>query len=152
MSTVSDLKKSLMQLDIRSLTEGIIESNEQIIVDLNREDQIFIDGIDSRGRSLDTYAKSTQRMYDKDPPADLTGMMKTYRTPLNLFWTGKSYYGFKTYTRGDSLFITTNSRGRKLLIENGGPAIFGLTPDNQEVVNWEIIAPELIEAIRKKIL
>jgi len=152
MSTVSDLKKRLLKVDIRSLTADIVKDKEQIIVDLNREDQIFIKGVDAKGNPLDKYAKSTMKKYHDDPPADMTGMIKDGGETYNLFWTGKSYYGFKAYIRGTNLYITTNSRGRKLLMENGGSSIFGLTPDNQEIVNWDIIAPELIERIRKKIL
>lgn len=152
MSTVSDLKKRLLKVDVRSLTADIVKDKEQIIVDLNREDQIFIDGVDALGRPLDKYANNTQAYYDREPPNDLTGMFKTGGESFNLFWSGKSYYGFKTYIRGNNLYITTNQRGRTLLIENGGSNIFGLTPDNQEVVNWEIIAPELIEQIKKQVL
>jgi len=149
MSTVSDLKKRLEMVNVRSLTADIVKTHEQKIVDLNREDQIFIKGIDALGRSLEKYAQKTQKYYDDSPPSDTTGFIKDAGTPYNLFWTGKSYYGFKTYIRGDKLYITTNARGRKLLLENGSVSIFGLIPENQEVLNWEIIAPDLIEAIKK---
>lgn len=152
MATVSDFRKNLKNVDVESLTKAIINDNQVVIVDLNREDQIAVRGIDSKGQSLSVYAPRTQSIYDASPPADLGGMFKTWKTAYNMFWTGKSYYGFKAYMKGMKLHITTNSRGRKLLFMNGGPDIFGLTPENADIVNWEIIAPKLNESIKKKLL
>ena len=154
MPTVSDFRENLMKVDVKSLTKAIVTkpSVQTQIVDLNREDQIAIKGIDSKGQPLFTYAAATQSIYDANPPMDLGGMFKEFKTPFNLFWTGRSYYGFKAYIKGDKLYITTNSRGRKLLMMNGGDEIFGLTPENAIIANWEIIAPELNEHFRQQLL
>jgi len=151
MPTVGDFLENLKKVDVKSLTKAVVaEKSVQVrIVDLNREDQIAVGGIDSKGKPLLTYAASTQRFYDANPPNDTGGMFKDYKTPYNLFWTGKSYYGFRAYVKGNKLYITTNPRGRKLLILNGGDEIFGLTDGNAAIANWEIIAPKLNESIRK---
>ena len=154
MPTVSDFRKNLMKIDVKSLTKAIVsEPGIQVqLVDLNREDQIALGGIDSKGQPLFTYAASTQGIYDANPPMDLGGMFKTWKKPYNLFWTGKSYYAFRAYVKGDSLYITTNPRGRKLLLMNGGDNIFGLTPENALIANWDIIAPKINEAFREQLL
>ncbi len=152
MPTVSDFLDNLKKVDVKSLTKVIVAEKNTVIVDLNREDQIFRDGVDSKGQPLFTYGPGTQIIYDSNPPANTEGMFKEWKTPFNLFWTGKSYYGFKAYVKGSKLYITTNSRGRKLLIMNGGAEIFGLTDDNAAIANWKIIAPELNAKIRDHLL
>ena len=154
--TVSDFLKNLRGVDIESLTDTIIKENHDQIVDLNRRDQILNRGVDADGKTLGGYAKSTQSFYDDDVELgivnDFTGADKSYNSSYNLFWTGKSYKGFKAWRDGLMLYITTNARGIKLLIQNGGENIFGLTTKNDNIVNWKIIAPKLNEKIRNKLL
>ena len=152
MVTVSDFLKNLRAIDFKSLTKTIVEENEKAIVDLNRRDQIFDKGIDAEGRKLSTYAPSTQSIFDTQDNGSDMGRHKPTGYSYNLFWTGQSYYGFYAYVRGLNLYITTNARGRKLLIQNGGENIFGLTLENQNKVNWQIIAPKINEAVREKLL
>jgi hypothetical protein len=151
MPTVSDFRKNLKMVDVKSLTTLVVEQNQNEIVNLNREDQIFKQGVDSQGRPLPFYSMATQAIYDQDPPADTRGENKPFGESFNLFWSGDSYHSFFAYVKGDKLYITTSPRGRKLLLMNGGEEIFGLTTDNTYKVNWEIIAPKLNEAIRQKL-
>ena len=152
MPTVSDFRENLKKVDVKSLTKAAVDKTENEIVNLNREDQIFQKGIDSKGRSLFKYAPSTQAIFDSDPPVDTKGENKQRGTNYNLFWSGDSYYSFYAYVKGDKLYITSSQRGRRLLLKHGGDDIFGLTPENAIKANWEIIAPELNEAIRKQLL
>ena len=152
MATVSGFLDKVKNVDVKSLTKAVIQENERQIINLNRKDQIFDKGIDSEGKVLGNYSPSTQAFYDKDDPNDPMGSDKRAYSRFNLFWTGQSYYGFRAYMKGLKMFITTNSRGRKLLIENGGANVFGLTTENDRKVNWEIIAPKLNEKIRKILL
>ena len=152
MVTVSDFLENLRAIDFKSLTKTIVEDNQKAIVDLNRRDQIFDRGIDALGNKLPTYAASTQSIFDtKDNGSDM-GRHKPKGYSYNLFWTGQSYYGFYAYVKGLNLYITTDTRGRKLLIQNGGENIFGLTLENQNKVNWQIIAPKINEEVRRKLL
>jgi len=148
MVTVVDFLDNLKMVDVKSITETIISENEHEIVDLNRYDQIFVKGIDADGRSLTNYAPATQGIYDSDLPLDLFGENKSTAQTYNMFWTGDSYHAFRAYVKGDKLYITTSPRGRKLLIQNHNDSIFGLVTENQEKVNYEIIAPRLNEKIR----
>ena len=114
MVTVSDFLKNLRGVDIKSLTKTIIEEEERQIVNLNRKEQIFEQGIDSEGKTLGNYSMATQGYYNADDPDDPMGSDKRVGTRYNLFWTGQSYYGFRAYMKGLKLFITTNPRGRRL--------------------------------------
>ena len=147
--TVSDFLANLRSVDIKSLTDTIISENQNKIIDLNREDQIFNKGIDATGQKLSTYAPATQSIFDTKEPNDTKGRHKPRGVSYNLFWTGESYRNFRAYRKGFNLFITSNSRGRKLLIENGGENIFGLTKINKDILNWSIIAVKLNDKVRK---
>ena len=157
MPTVSDFRENLKKLTeqkVKSLTKAIVSDGivETKLINLNRHDQIFLKGIDSNGRSLFEYSPATQGIYDRKPPVDTMGENKPFNSPYNLFWSGDSYYSFWAYVKGNKLFITSSQRGRRLLLMHGGPDIFGLTPENAMIANWEIIAPRLNEAIRKELL
>lgn len=152
MPTISDFLENVRKIDVESLIKAVVSENQMAIIDLNRHDQIFEKGIDSLGQSLFNYAPATQEFYDKKPPADIMGENKGEDRRFNLFWTGDSYYSFYAYVKGDKLYITTSPRGRKLLIMNGGTEIFGLTNENSDIANWDIIAPKLNAKIKNKLL
>lgn len=152
MPTVSDFRENLKRIDVKSLTKLVVEQNQNAIVNLNREDQIFKQGIDSTGRSLPFYSPATQTIYDSEPPIDTRGENKGRTMPYNMFWTGDSYHSFYAYMKGNAVYITTSQRGRRLLLLNAGPDVFGLTDANKNILNWQIIAPKLNEAIRQKLL
>lgn len=153
MVTVVDFLGNLQKVDVKSITETIVKEKEASIVDLNRYDQIFLQGVDADGKSLYTYSPFTQQFYDNDESImDRMGENKSRFDRLNMFWTGRSYHSFQAYVRGNSLYITADARARKLLIQNSSDSIFGLTDRNKEIVNWEIIAPELNDRIREMLL
>ena len=152
MPTVSDFLENVKKIDVKSLIKACVSENEIRIINLNREDQIFKDGIDSNGQSLFNYAPATQNFFDKNPPTEHRGENKGERDRYNLFWSGDSYHSFFAYVKGNKLFITTSPRGRKRLMLHGGQEIFGLTNKNSEIANWDIIAPCLNEKIRKQLL
>jgi len=152
MPTVSDFLINVKKIDVKSLIKAVVRENEVQIINLNREDQIFKKGIDSKGRSLFHYEQATQGFYDDNPPTDNRGENKGTDKRYNLFWTGDSYYSFYAYVKGDKLYITTSPRGRKLLMMHGGKEIFGLTNQNSDVANWDIIAPALNGKIKKLLI
>jgi hypothetical protein len=152
MPTVSDFLNNVRKIDVKSLIKAVVSENEIRIIDLNREDQIFKKGIDSNGRSLFHYELATQGMFDANEPLDTKGQNKSVSDRYNLFWSGDSYYSFYAYVKGDKLYITTSSRGRRLLQLHGGSEIFGLTNENSEIANWSIIAPALNVKIKNELL
>jgi len=152
MPTVSDFLENVKKIDVKSLIEVCVAENEVKIINLNREDQIFDEGIDSNGQSFFNYAPMTQNFYDEKPPTDHKGENKGENRRFNMFWSGDSYYSFYAYVKGNKLYITTSRRGRKLLMMHGGKEIFGLTNRNSEIANWEIIAPCFNEKVRKQLL
>ena len=152
MVTVVDFLDNLKRVDVGSITASIVKESEKEIVDLNRYDQIFLKGIDADGNTLLMYSPFTQAFYDRDDILDTMGENKSRFDRYNMFWTGRSYSSFKAYVKGDNLFITADARARKLLIQNSSDAIFGLTDENQDKVNWEIIATKLNGKIRDILL
>lgn len=152
MPTISDFLENVRSVDVKSLVKAIVSRNEIQIINLNREDQIFKKGIDSKGRSLFSYELATQGIYDANPPADTRGENKGVNRRYNMFWSGDSYASFYAYVKGDKLYVTTSARGRQLLILHGGTEIFGLTNNNSDIANWDIIAPALNDKIRQQLL
>lgn len=127
--------------DIPKETENIIKRNEQEILDLNRERQLYDRGIDSNSRPLLPYRPATIAI--KRSKGEIYN-----RTTL--FDLGSFYKGFKIKYNGLSNpfnIFSTDSKSTDLVDKYGD--IFGLTKDNEKYLNYEIIKPELEEFIKK---
>lgn len=130
--------------DIPKETENIIKRNEQEVLDLNREKQLYEKGIDSNGKRIVPYyspytialKRSNQEVYNR----------------VTLLDTGDFYKGFKIKFNGLSNpfnIFSTDSKSSDLIEKYGD--IFGLTKENEKYLNYEIIKPELEKFIKKNI-
>lgn len=129
--------------DIPKETEKIIKINEQEILDLNREKQLYEKGIDSNGKRLIPYSPYTVAL------KRLKGEIYNHPT---LFDLGDFYKGFKIKYNGLSNpfnIFSTDSKSSDLIEKYGD--IFGLTKENEKYLNYEIIKPELERFIKKNI-
>lgn len=117
------------------------ELKEQII-DLNREDQLFNQGIDSNGKFLGYYSS-------------FTIMEKKQRgLPYNrttLFDSGDFYNGFDLLISENSIRFFSRDSKTLLLQDKYDSGIFGLIKSNAEKMNYMLLAPKLEEFIRKSI-
>jgi len=139
-TTVRDYidKAKKVQSQIGGEIDKIVNSNKDEILDLNREEQMFKKRININGGVFGLYAK------------DYKGMAKGYPKekgkPYNLYKTGALYKGFNLLSKGnENKIIMDNSDSKKDIYGN----LIGLTKENQEVLNYDIIYPELMKFIKQ---
>jgi len=127
---------------LRSETDAIVMRNKAKILDLNRIDQLFDYGINSDGKSLKKYKPITIQ-YKME-----SGATYAYTTLKD---TGRFYDGFDLLKRGEFYSIFSRDSKSADLMDKYGNNIFGLTKDNEQVLNYQILKPE-IDAFCKKYL
>jgi len=143
-----DIDTYLKNLDfaianVEKESNSIISKNKERILDLNREKQLFDKGIESNGSkifpSYTAYTVSTKRLF---------------QLPYNrvtLFQTGAFYNAFDLRNQNGKITIFSRDSKTSELQDKYGSSIFGLTDENQRVLNYEIIKPELLTFINKYI-
>lgn len=140
-TTINDYieKAKLVQSKINSEIITIVNSNKDDILDLNREDQIFDSGIGINGSILGTYKKTRKNGATRGYP-------KNAGTPFNFFATGALFSNFNLISDGKKLTITNKDKKVGLLSKYG--EFIGLTEENKNKLNYEIIYPELMKFIK----
>ena len=118
---------------------GFIYKKEDIILDLNREDQLFNRGLLPNGMFSNSYKKTTQGF--------TRGYPKEKSRLFNFFDTGEMFDAFKMNTDGFELEIINNDPKVSLVSALAGGNIIGLTIENQKKLNYEIILPEILEYV-----
>ena len=120
----------------------IIYTNEIQIIDLNREEQIYKQGIGVLGNPLGNYQgfKTGQGK----------GFPKNRGDRFNLYDTGALYDSFEIKTDGHKLTIS-NSDSKVGLLEAKVGEFIGLTPDSQDKMNNQIILPKLQEFLNNRL-
>lgn len=152
MVTISDYIKKCQFVASEMLNEQekIVLSHETEIINLNTT--AFQEGIGSDEKVLKhsnekvfkgVYSLSTQLMN----PNKVAG------TPYNFFQTGNFLSNMQidlqpNLTKFD-IFSTGTGNGDKALFFKGYSNLFGLNKNNTEIVNKEIIYPELMKFIKK---
>jgi len=123
----------------------IIRQNEEEILDLNRDRQLYDKGIDSNG----------QRIFP--PYSAVTRLIKRSQgnifNRVTLFDTGDFYEGFRIKLNGYGNpfnIYSTDSKSSDLQ-EKYGSSIFGLTRQNEDYLNYQIIKPELEKFIKQNL-
>lgn len=141
--TVFDYMQAVQMVidSIPKETESIVQKNSEKILDLNRDNQLYDLGINSEGTKL------------FPPYANLTRQIKSNKLqPINhvtLFDTGEFYKGFRIKINYPSFSIYSTDEKTGILQDKYGSNIFGLITENQKIVNYKIIKPELDAYIKK---
>lgn len=120
---------------------GIMYKKEDIILDLNREDQLFNKGVLPDGMFSNSYKRTTQGF--------TRGYPKEKSKLFNFFDTGEMFKDFKMNTDGFELEIINNNPKVSLVSALAGGDIIGLTAENQRKLNYDIIYPEILEYINR---
>ncbi len=128
--------------NIPNIVRDIIYDKEIEIINLNREEQIYKDGIDVQGNILGLYANNKE--------GKGKGYPKNKYESYNLFDKGNLYESFDITTNGFKLKITNRDSKVNILKVIVGDFI-GLTKENQYNLNYKIILPELQKIIKEKI-
>lgn len=125
---------------INQETAKTILKFEKQIVDLIREDQIFKDGEDGQGKIIGVYSTTRDKPFEHD---NNRGYPKIAGTQVNLFDSGDLHKSFTTDYGSFTLEVFPTDKKREELIKKYGDSIFFMQVKNQEVVNFEIIGPQL---------
>ncbi len=142
--TISDYMERLIrvQSQIGNEVDDIVISKEDEILNLNREDQLFDKGIDINGSLLGKY-KNTLNGKGRGYP-------KTAGDSFNFYDTGSLFSNFSLLSQGNLNKVIINNSDEKVGILTSSYGNFiGLTEENKNKLNYEIIYPELMAFIKQ---
>ena len=129
--------------------ERIVLKNENKIVSLNVD--AMQDGLGSDGRILNNTDKRFKGVYSLG--TQLIDSKKLAGTPYNFFQTGDFLANMQINLEPSlikfDLFSTGTGSGDKALFFKGYNNLFGLNKNNTNVVNYEILYPEIMQFIKK---
>ena len=151
MDKLKKLLRGFQNLNQWKLLESLLREKElrNYILDLNRIDQLFNQGIDSKGQSLGEYAASTilgtskfKGKIEKGQPTDR----------VTLKDTGDFYKSFNILFEEDGFEITADENIDYVpkLLDTYGEDIVGLTTDNLQEAIF-VIRGAIIRKIENKI-
>lgn len=150
-TTINDYIKKckLVASEMLNEQERILLANEVRIVSLNVD--AMQDGIGSDGKTLKNSNPIFKGVYSLS--TQLADPKKIAGNPYNFFQTGAFLSNMQidlqpNLTKFD-IFSTGTGSGDKALFFSGYTNLFGLNKNNSEIVNYEIILPELMEFIKK---
>lgn len=131
--------------DVDNTLKEITYDSEDEILDLIN--QQLEKGIDSEGNIIGVYAPATENFAREDPRA----RKKEFGRPYNLDWYGDFRRSFEiNYQKDKMVFYATDNKTSTIFdtVEKYGflsnaNTIVGLTVENGEVVNFDILKPEL---------
>lgn len=136
---INGLKK--FEEQIPQVIERSLQDNEDFILALNYEDQLFDRGVDSNSKALKPpYAEST------------VSIKKRKHQPTNrvtLRDTGVFHKSFYIYYGSDNFEIMTSDPIEPFLTNRYGPPILGLTDKNLQYVKDRFIGPALRKRIKE---
>jgi hypothetical protein len=142
---VATLKKSIASLKrFRFEAEllRILRDNDNLIIDLNTDDQLFKFGIDSEGNKLQAYRSAAY--------AQLKAQLNpNHVTDLKL--EGDFYKGMRVDASKFPVFMENDDPKAAALVQKYGEAILGLTDENMGELSAQILE-EVIQSLRKKAL
>lgn len=153
MVTVKDLLEKLIRAEtsIDSDFEAIMRIVKDEIVELNREEQLFKEGIGTDGQLLGVYSKATESITQG---ARGPGFPKRAGEPYNFYNTGEMFKSFALRVGRDSFEIFNTSRSIKEFSKKMNVSedrIIGLTEKNSTKIELERIMPLLREFFKRNI-
>lgn len=118
------VKKVKEALDTGRIAKEIVRDNDNILIDMNAQDQLFAKGVNRLGVRIDEY-----RPYS---PSTIKVKIKK-RQPydrVTLKDTGEFYDSFYVETAEDRFYIKASDEKTVWLIKRYGVEIFGLTNES----------------------
>lgn len=121
---IDKFKKVGEELDTGEIAKKIVRDNDNILIDMNAQDQLYAKGVNRLGVRIDEY----------QPYRPLTIKVKIEkRQPydrVTLKDTGEFYDSFYVETAEDRFYIKSSDEKTNWLIKKYGAEIFGLTNDS----------------------
>lgn len=121
---VDKFKKVGEELDTGEIAKKIVRDNDNILIDMNAQDQLYTKGVNRLGVRIDEYQPyrplTIQVKIEKRQPYDR----------VTLKDTGEFYDSFYVETAEDRFYIKASDEKTNWLIKKYGAEIFGLTNDS----------------------
>lgn len=140
----NELASRFLSIDFKVIFIEVVKELEDLIINLNTEDQLYLMGVDSEGRDLPgPYAPFTVQYKQSSGDHD-------HRTAnITLKDTGSFYKGWKIIATNEFIEFTSTDSKTIELVHEWGVDIFGLTDENwNEVINQYVI-PAMIDRTLK---
>jgi hypothetical protein len=123
MGTIRDLLEALERVDLEAQAEVILENTSEEIIKHNQS-QLYYEGIDADGKSLEPYKWKEYAAY------------KARRNPSHpgipdLYDEGNFYRGFEVELLGGAKFTLKSTDEKATALEQKYGQIFGLTDENE---------------------
>lgn len=121
---IDKFKKVGEELDTGTIAKKIVRDNDNILIDMNAQDQLYANGVNRLGVRIDEYQPyrplTIQVKIEKRQPYDR----------VTLKDTGEFYDSFYVETAEDRFYIKASDEKTNWLIKKYGAEIFGLTNDS----------------------
>lgn len=121
---IDKFKKVGEELDTGEIAKKIVRDNDNILIDMNAQDQLYAKGVNRLGVRIDEYQPyrplTIQVKIEKRQPYDR----------VTLKDTGEFYDSFYVETEEDRFYIKASDEKANWLIKKYGAEIFGLTNDS----------------------
>lgn len=121
---IDKFKKVGEELDTGEIAKKIVRDNDNILIDMNAQDQLYAKGVSRLGVRIDEYQPyrplTIQVKIEKRQPYDR----------VTLKDTGEFYDSFYVETAEDRFYIKASDEKTNWLIKKYGAEIFGLTNDS----------------------
>lgn len=121
---IDKFKKIGEELDTGTIAKKIVRDNDNILIDMNAQDQLYAKGVNRLGVRIDEYQPyrplTIQVKIEKRQPYDR----------VTLKDTGEFYDSFYVETAEDRFYIKASDEKTNWLIKKYGAEIFGLTNDS----------------------
>ena len=128
--------------DINFHIAQIIEANSDLIIAENVENQIYSDGVDTKGVSFPSYAESTKKQKKRKG-------QPTNRVTLKD--SGAFHESIGLDIRDDEFELITENETYKWLRGRYGENILGLRAEFIREFTWKIVYPELLKRAKSVI-
>ena len=136
---------SYIQRNFDMYVEEVIRDNEQIIINLNRQDQLYNKGITSTSKDISSYrpykSLTIKIKQEKGQPTDR----------VTLRDRGDFYEGFYIEYFEEGFLISSTDEKTKKLKAKYGEDIFGLTNENLSNLLHKEIIPILIKQYKNRL-
>jgi hypothetical protein len=121
---IDKFKKVGEELDTGEIAKKIVRDNDNILIDMNAQDQLYAKGVNRLGVRIDEYQPyrplTIQVKIEKRQPYDR----------VTLKDTGEFYESFYVETAEDRFYIKASDEKTNWLMKKYGAEIFGLTNDS----------------------
>lgn len=121
---IDKFKKVGKELETGEIAKKIVRDNDNILIDMNAQDQLYAKGVNRLGVRIDEYQPyrplTIQVKIEKRQPYDR----------VTLKDTGEFYDSFYVETAEDRFYIKASDEKTNWLIKKYGAEIFGLTNDS----------------------